>query len=215
MARKPGKRPKAQRNRQSLAGRESRMRIIGGRFRGSLIQYHGDPQTRPMKDRVREAVYNLVGTAVRDKLAIDLFAGTGALGLEAISRGAKGAIFLERHFPTARLIERNVTALGLDECCHVVPGDTFLWLRREIDWVTLCEQPWLVLCSPPYDFYLSRQQELIDLLSQLRSRAPCESLFVVESDRRFDFRLLEELGDWDVREYLPAVVGVLECDLNL
>ncbi|MDB4778044.1 RsmD family RNA methyltransferase [bacterium] len=64
-----------------------KLRIVGGRFRGRQIEYHGDPRTRPMKDNVREALFNLVGGWVPGKAVIDLFAGTGAVGLEAISRG--------------------------------------------------------------------------------------------------------------------------------
>ena len=64
------------------------LRIVGGRFRGRKLLYSGDFRTRPMKDRLREAVFNLVGPAVAGMHAIDLFGGTGALGLEALSRGA-------------------------------------------------------------------------------------------------------------------------------
>ena len=67
------------------------LRIIGGQFRGRRLTYHGDPLTRPMKDRVREAVFNLLWPGAEGAVAIDLFAGTGALGLEALSRGAVAA----------------------------------------------------------------------------------------------------------------------------
>src|SRR5919199_1250279 len=76
------------------------LRIIGGTLRGRKIKYSGDVRTRPMKDRVREAVFNLLGPQVSGSHAIDLFAGTGALGFEAISRGALRATFIERHYPT-------------------------------------------------------------------------------------------------------------------
>ena len=80
-----------------------------------------------MKDRVREAVFNLLGVQVAGTHAIDLFAGTGALGLEAISRGAIQATFIERHLPTAKLIEQNAAALGIDDRVQVVFGDAFGW----------------------------------------------------------------------------------------
>src|SRR5262245_47435808 len=76
---------------------ENPPRIIGGTLRGRKLLFAGDARTRPMKDRVREALFNLLADAVRGKHAIDLFAGTGALGLEAISRGASGATLVERH----------------------------------------------------------------------------------------------------------------------
>src|SRR5262245_27839595 len=92
-------------------------RIIGGALRGRKLIYTGDPRTRPMKDRVREALFNRLSTSVRNKHAIDLFAGTGALGLEAMSRGASGATLVDRHFPTAELIRQNAASLGIEGLC--------------------------------------------------------------------------------------------------
>src|SRR6478735_6302833 len=83
------------------------LRIIGGSLRGRKIEYSGDARTRPMKDRVREAVFNLLGYSVEGTHVIDLFAGTGAMAIEAISRGATKAICIERHYPTAKLIEKS------------------------------------------------------------------------------------------------------------
>src|SRR5919197_1050681 len=135
------------------------LRIIGGKLRGRKLQYSGDLRTRPMKDRVREAVFNLLGPSVVGSHAIDLFAGTGALGLEAISRGAARATFIERHYPTCEVIKQNIAALGMQERATVVFGDAFRWsesFRPEGD--TLLT----VFCSPPYDFYIERQQEMLD-----------------------------------------------------
>jgi 16S rRNA (guanine(966)-N(2))-methyltransferase RsmD len=210
MGHKRGKPPQGAEHGRRTKPKACQLRIIGGTFRGHSILYHGDPRTRPMKDRVREAAFNLVGPAVRGTLAIDLFAGTGALGLEAVSRGAAGACFLERHFPTAKLIERNASSLGVQDRCRVIAADTFLWVHHRADWSSLGPQPWLVLCSPPYDFYTSRSEAMVNLLEELHSHAPAHSLFVVESDRRFDFTSVGPLGSWDVREYPPAVLGVLE-----
>src|SRR5262245_175776 len=106
------------------------LRIIGGTLRGRRLQYSGDLRTRPMKDRVREALFNLLGPGVKGSHAIDLFAGTGALGLEAISRGAARATLIERHLPTTRLIEQNAAALGVANQIEVVFSDAFLWARR-------------------------------------------------------------------------------------
>ena len=106
------------------------LRIIGGKLRGSKLTYHGDLVTRPMKDRVREAVFNLVGPSIAGKHAIDLFAGTGALGLEALSRGASRATFIERHLPTAKVLEGNIRALGLSEVSTLARSDTFFWRTR-------------------------------------------------------------------------------------
>jgi len=158
-----------------------------------------------MKDRVREAVFNLAGPSVRGKQAVDLFAGTGALGLEAISRGAAKATFIEQHFPTAAVIRQNIAALGVESQCEVVTGDVFLWAKRQQAPGSL---PWIVFCSPPYDFYVDRLDEMLALLSGLMASAPAQSVFVVESDERFDFELLPDPQAWDIRAYAPAVIGI-------
>ncbi len=182
------------------------LRIIGGTLARRRLKYSGDPRTRPMKDRVREAVFNLVGPAIVGTHAIDLFAGTGALGLEAISRGAARATFIEQHFPTAALIRENIADLGITSETQVVPANSFIWSRRLPD---LGASPWVVFCSPPYDFYVSRSAELLPMLARLIEAGPAGSIFVVEADERFDFRLLPTADEWDVREYPPAYVGIL------
>jgi 16S rRNA (guanine966-N2)-methyltransferase len=159
-----------------------------------------------MKDRLREAVFNLVGTDIKGSHAIDLFAGTGALGLEALSRGAVRATFIEQHYPTAGIIKQNIAALEISEPTEIVPGNTFIWFRRQPD---LGQIPWVVFCSPPYDFYIDRTAEMMELVSGLMAAAPEKSVFVVEADGRFDFQLLPQPEKWDVRPYGLAVVGIL------
>lgn len=183
------------------------LRIIGGKHRGRTLDYSGDPRTRPMKDRVRESLFNLLGTRCQGKHALDLFAGTGALGLEAVSRGASGATLLERHYPTCRLIEQNVRQLELEQVVQVSFGDTFLWVRKPGVLPTI---PWVVFCSPPYDFYVERRDEMLALLNNLFALAPVESVFVVESDERFDFTDLPHPDEWNIRDYPPARVGLLD-----
>lgn len=182
------------------------LRIIGGRLRGRKLAYGGDLRVRPMKDRVREAVFNLIGPAVAGKHAVDLFAGTGALGLEAISRGAARATLIERHYPTIDVIRQNIAALGLDAVCNVVPANVLLWAERP---ERLGDSPpWLVFSSPPYDFYVDRQEDMLRLLGTLFRAAPAESILVVESDERFSFDALPDPQAWNVRAYPPAVIGI-------
>jgi 16S rRNA (guanine966-N2)-methyltransferase len=186
------------------------LRIIGGTHRGRKLEYDGDERTRPMKDRVREAVFNLLGPDIAGKLAVDLFAGTGALGLEALSRGAARAVFFEQHFPTADVIRRNARTLGIEAQVEVVACDTFIRFRRAVNLAdpTHPEDAWVVFCSPPFEFYVSRRQEMLTLVGSLLAAAPPGSLFAVEADTRFDFEALPQADAWDVREYPPARVGI-------
>lgn len=181
------------------------LRIIGGSLRGRKLQYSGDARTRPMKDRVREAVFNLLGPRIAGTHAIDLFAGTGALGLEALSRGASQTTLIERHLPTVKLIERNAAALGVTDRVKVVFGDAFRWSH---DFAPAAGAPLAVFCSPPYDFYVDRRDEMLELAVHWIALAPGGSLLVVEADERFDFGLLPQAKEWDVRSYPPAVVGI-------
>ena len=183
------------------------VRIIGGKFRGRKLEYSGDLCTRPMKDRVREALFNLLGHGVEGKLAIDLFAGTGALALEALSRGASRAFFVERHRPTAEAIRRNAVTLGVESLVEVTSADTFLWARRLPD---LGGAPWIVFCSPPYDLYVAQKEDILQLLNHLIQTSPPDSLFAVEFDNRFDFHELPHAEQWDIRPYPPAILAIWE-----
>jgi 16S rRNA (guanine(966)-N(2))-methyltransferase RsmD len=201
------------RRRQSdepVAVESSELRVIGGRLRGRKIAYTGDFRTRPMKDRVREALFNLLGPSVQGSHALDLFAGTGALGIEALSRGANRATFFEKHFPTAELLGKSLAELGLLEQGEVIAGDTFLQvrrMRRDGPCFAVVE-PWAIFCSPPYDFYVDRRDEVLKLLDDLLAQAPLRSVVIVEADRRFDFTQLPHPDEWRVRDYNPAVVGI-------
>lgn len=199
---------------------DTELRIIGGKYRASKLAYvqhqrDGDLVTRPMKHRVREAIFNLVGFDCKGRHAIDLFAGTGALGLEAISRGATSATFIERHIPTARIVRQNIASLELEDSCQLLETSALLWAKRDLPQAEFA-CPLLVFVSPPFDFFVDRQDEMLGLIAAMIKYAPQGSTIAVESDERFDYALLpegvkverDEQG-WDVRTYPPAKVGVL------
>ena len=217
------KTPRAGPTASDSAGPIAGLRIIGGSLRGRKLQYSGDLRTRPMKDRLREAIFNLIGPSIRGKHAVDLFAGTGALALEAISRGAEQATLIEQHHPTANVIRQNIATLGVQQQAEVVAGNVFIWWKMQQRRChahavvgmsarhAACipaDKPWAVFCSPPYDFYVDRADEMLELIAGLIQSAPAESVFVVEADARFDFQTLPDPQAWDVRSYPPAVVGI-------
>jgi len=182
------------------------MRIIGGRLKNKKIEYSGDTRTRPMKERVREAVFNLIGPSIKEKIAIDLFSGTGALGLEAISRGAVEAHLIERHVPTSKLIRDNAESLEISDLITIYAHNSFMWVKKELDKVT--RTPWVVFICPPYDFFVSRWEEMEKQMVTLLESAPPESILIVEFDDQFDAAQLPDAENWDVRVYYPAHVGI-------
>ena len=186
----------------------SGVRIIGGTFRGRQLQYSVDLRTRPMKDRTREAIFNLVGIDVIGRHAFDLFAGTGALALEALSRGAAKATLVERHLPTRNLIEDNIRALGLEDKATAVFSDSFMFVRKlQPD---AQATPWIVFCSPPYDLFVERQADMLAMIEGIITKMPARSTLIVEADERFDTGLLPQTVEWRQREYHPAVVCIAE-----
>jgi len=186
------------------------LRIIGGKFRGRKLQYVGDNRVRPMKDRVREAVFNLIGPVIKGMHVIDLFGGTGALAIEAISRGATSATIIEIHLPTATLLKQNLDMLNLLPICQLCKTDTFYWVKNDAEHPSK-DFPWIVFCSPPYDFYVRQQAEMLEMLHRLVALAPADSMFVIESDQRFDMALLPRVPESNrIRSYPPAVVGIFE-----
>jgi len=179
------------------------LKIVGGRFRGRKLASTDDSRVRPMKNRVREAVFNLVGPDVKNMHALDLFAGTGALGLEALSRGADRVTMIERHLPTAQVIQENVNLLQVKDRSEIVTSDAFYWLQYEWQPGETC---WLVLIAPPYRYFVERTEDMMNLIQQILDRANQDSMVVVESDERFDTGQLPNLETWDVRQYPPATV---------
>jgi len=184
------------------------LRVIGGSLRGRKLQYVGDNRVRPMKDRVREAVFNLIGPAIKGMYAIDLFGGTGAIAIEAISRGATAATIIEIHLPTASLLRQNLEALNLLPICNLCKTDAFFWVKNEAEHPPK-ETPWIVFCSPPYDFYVSRKGEMLEMLNRLVVLAPADSVFVIEADQRFDLTSLPRIPEPNrIRTYSPAVIAI-------
>ncbi len=150
------------------------MRIVAGRHKGRRLRAPADAGTRPTADRVREALFSILG-AVEDLRVLDLYAGSGALGIEALSRGAASATFVESARPALEAIRANLEAAG--EGADVVDSDVLRWLRAAGDNPAYD----LVFCDPPYDAAAHIAQPLTDLLP--RVAAP-QALIVTESSKR-------------------------------
>ena len=97
------------------------MRIISGTSRGRKLVTPRDQSLRPTSDRVKESIFDILRDDLEGKVVLDLFAGTGNLGIEALSRGARRAIFVEKGRQALRLIQRNLTQVGLEERSEILP----------------------------------------------------------------------------------------------
>lgn len=101
------------------------MRVIAGKFRSRRLLTLRGTALRPSSDRLRETLFNILGAAIEGAVFVDLFAGSGAIGIEALSRGAQGAIFVENHPAGVALISRNLSSLGIPTAAQVASRKTF------------------------------------------------------------------------------------------
>jgi 16S rRNA (guanine966-N2)-methyltransferase len=124
------------------------MRVIGGKFRSRRLKSPGKLLMRPTSDRLRETLFNVLGAAITDSLFIDLYAGTGAIGIEAVSRGAREAIFVESHAVSARLVRENLKTLGIDRGVEVMEGDAVRALEKIAKRHMVAD---FIFLDPPYD----------------------------------------------------------------
>ncbi len=170
------------------------MRIVAGRHKGRRLRAPAGAGTRPTADRVREALFSILGP-VEGLRVLDLYAGSGALGLEALSRGAESATFVESGRPALAAIRANLAAAGED--AEVVASDAIKWLRDAADRKCAFD---LVFCDPPYDAAARVAQPLAELLP--RVAAP-QALIVTESSKRnplvLDLPLTDERTYGDTR----------------
>ncbi|MBO6235757.1 MAG: 16S rRNA (guanine(966)-N(2))-methyltransferase RsmD [Schwartzia sp.] len=121
------------------------MRIITGRARGARLKTPKGLLTRPTSDRVKESLFSILGGRVVGRRVLDLFAGTGSLGLEALSRGAASAVFVDR--ATEHVLRENAEHTRLNETARILRGDVFSVLSRLAAEGALFD---LVFCDPPY-----------------------------------------------------------------
>ena len=150
------------------------MRVIAGTRKGQTLVAPRGTDTRPTSDRVRENIFNLVGPLDGAKV-LDLFAGSGALGIEALSRGAARAVFVENDRDAMRAIERNLEKLRLTGA-RVVRGDALLTLAQEAMAGAKYD---LVLVDPPYGMLTEIQPRLARHVPPLLA---ADGLLVVETD---------------------------------
>jgi 16S rRNA (guanine966-N2)-methyltransferase len=106
------------------------MRVIAGKYRSRVLKSAGKLRLRPTSDRLRETLFNVLGALVEESLFVDLFAGTGAIGIEALSRGAREAIFVESHPSGTRLIRQNLESLGIRAGAEVIEADAVRGLEN-------------------------------------------------------------------------------------
>lgn len=171
------------------------MRIIAGEFRGrKLLAPEGDV-TRPITDRAKQSLFDILAPRIEGANVYDLFAGTGSMGLECLSRGAKQATFFEADRSAVGRLKKNIEALAVRDRAKVIAQDLFQYFQTgaegEVD---------LVFLDPPYRFVRERVTELVSLSEKLAERLSPDGILVFRHDAS-DALELPALRIFDSRDY--------------
>jgi 16S rRNA (guanine966-N2)-methyltransferase len=169
------------------------LRVIAGAARGRRLRSVPGEATRPITDRVKEALFNIIGPDIKGASMLDLFAGTGSVGIEALSRGAARVVFVDLHVRAIETIKTNLDLTGLGQGAEVVRGDAFAYLAE----ASRAPFDYIFLAPPQYHGILERVIPAIDAHAQclnpdgwvIAQLDPKESLELsltnlVETDRR-------------------------------
>lgn len=161
------------------------MRIIAGKFKSRPLRALSGTDTRPTSDRLRETLFNVLTAgnpdALKDSVWLDVYAGTGAVGVEALSRGAHSVTFLENNRAATKVIRENLKSLGVEEGFEVLEHDAERALRQLDTQALSCDY---VFIDPPYRLH-EEYEEALGFLSQSRILKP-SSIIIAEHDKRHD-----------------------------
>lgn len=165
------------------------MRIISGRARGTKLYTLEGDSTRPTLDRVKESIFNIIQSDIKDSIFLDLFAGSGAIGLEAASRGAKKAILCDKSKEAMQIIKKNILKTHLENVVEIYLLDFRALLNDKLN-----EKLDIVYIDPPYKSDFAIQAVNIILENNLITK---DSLILIETDRKEEVE--EKLKKVDVR----------------
>ncbi len=175
----------------------SRLRVSGGEARGRRLK--APKNIRPTQGMVKQAIFNMVGTGIADARVLDLFAGSGALGIEALSRGAASVTFVDQQPRGLAILRQNLDALGFKERAHVVRGDAVRWLEASPDAVRSAD---FVFLDPPYD------DAVLDRALRVLDREVTNATVLAEHSRRRQPPALSRLRVDRQRRYGDTIVTV-------
>jgi 16S rRNA (guanine(966)-N(2))-methyltransferase RsmD len=175
----------------------TQIRIVAGSLRGRKLTCTVGPDLRPTPQMVREALFSILGNAVPGRPFFDVFAGTGAIGIESISRGASLAVFVERDFRLLGELERHLKSFEVGNRSRLVRADVYRWAER---WTPPAEAI-NVFLSPPYPDLERRPTEMLALVEGMQSRLFPGSVLVLQAEKVNMLAQLPQRDKWDERRY--------------
>jgi 16S rRNA (guanine966-N2)-methyltransferase len=175
----------------------TQIRIVAGSLRGRKLSCTVNANLRPTPQMVREALFSILGNAVPDRPFFDVFAGTGVVGLEALSRGASTVTFVERDFRLIQDLERHIHDFGVESSASITRTDVYRWIEH---WQAPAE-PVTVFLSPPFADFDRRPEDLLHVVALLQQKMAPESVLVLQSEATASLDELPARTEWDERRY--------------
>ena len=170
-----------------LSGRRTELRVIAGTARSLPLKTVRGNNTRPTTDRIKETLFNMISAEVPGCRFLDLFAGSGAIGIEALSRGAQCAAFVEQDRNALQVIRQNLNFTHLTENARVIAGDVI----RTVTSMDGEKSFGVIFMDPPYDNELEKR--VLEVLRH-NSIADPDTLIIIEASNDTDFSYLDENG---------------------
>jgi 16S rRNA (guanine966-N2)-methyltransferase len=180
----------------SLAMR-TEVRIVAGSLRGRKLAVDVNPAMRPTPQMVREALFSILGNAVPGRPFVDIFAGTGVVGLEAISRGASLTTFVERDNRLAQDIDNYLRKFNVSRQARLFRTDAYRWVAA---W-RAPKEPANIFLSPPFPDLTERPEGLLEAIRTLQDRVADESVIILQSELGSPLDDAPELLSWERRKY--------------
>jgi 16S rRNA (guanine966-N2)-methyltransferase len=187
------------------------MRIIAGEFGGRKLLPPVGETTRPITDRAKQSLFDVVAPLIEGSRVYDCFAGTGSMGLECLSRGASFVTFFEADRPALARLTQNIMAVQVSDRSRIIPGDLFKWFDRTNTRPATAGEIGadLVFLDPPYRFLTDRPNELLQLgLHLTHSHLSPGAIVVFRHDVKNQFPL-PNLEKYDQREYGEMAIELL------
>jgi 16S rRNA (guanine966-N2)-methyltransferase len=183
------------------------MRIIAGEFRGRpLLSPQGDT-TRPITDRVKQSLFDILAPLLPEARVYDCFAGTGSMGLECLSRGATHATFFETDRSAITLLKKNIQTFDLAERAMVIPTDIFRWFH---DAPAPPQRANIIFLDPPYRFLREKSEALQQLAKQMMLHHLASDGTLVFRHDQADSLALPALQVYDQRTYGSMAIEFLK-----
>lgn len=176
------------------------MRIIGGNFKGKKILLPLDKKTRPLRDLVKESIFNLIQHSNKINLqnyssVLDLFSGSGSFGLECVSRGARNVIFVEKYLEALKILKKNIYNLKAENRCKIIEKDCFSLLNSKNDKLKKFK---LIFIDPPY-----KEKKINIIIDRIKENNILDKngILILHRHKTDDIQITNSLQVLDIRKY--------------